>query len=1007
MVSAPTSPSTAAASVVATPVGDAAVDALHAVLARQRSGGPLSPALVVCGQPLVAVGLRRALGAQRGGIAGVDVVTSDRLIEELSRPILAEAGQRPASPVELQAAIRRELAATPGRFGPVAHHRTTEERLVRLHREIVGLAPDDVARLEAEPGLAGDAVRVLRGAVDRLGKARTEDRLLEYALEQLEATPPMALGPIVVYLPEPEQPIEGRLLQALHRRDDTTVIVGLTGVGDVDRRHRERLNGWGVQLDPGQRPAVVTANRLETADADDEVRAAIRAVSGFAATGTPLSRMAILYPTADPYASLLHDQLDSAGLERCGPGHRPLTRSAPGRTLLRLLQLRADGLERSAVINLVLGSPVRDANGRLVASAQWDRLSRQAGVIDDDDWSSRLGDLARGLEARADRGADLAAVHGLRDFVEELRERLSPEESPVTWWDLARWAIALLRRYTPVHTDWPEVERVAHERIVHLLERLAVLDRIDPEPTFEGFLATVEAELESAKVPGRPMGSGVLVAPVGSVPGLSFDRVVLVGAAEGIFPRTRREDTLLPDQAKALVGGKLLPKSATTDLDVRAAAVALGGSRMTPLVVSSRGDLRSNRDRVWPRLLDPLVEAVERIDSHHQGLVHHGRPASIEDLGLRSLIVHTDAGNPVNSHEYALADAVLAAGLRRHLDRQRPELTMHSGRVARGMIDPTQRLMSATALEDYATCPRRYLFGRVLRLGEEERPERIDEITPRDRGSLVHDILDRFLGEEIADGRVPEPGDGWAPEQVARLLAVGEQALAEKADQGVTGGRVQTELLKRAIVAELLNWVVLDQELRADFGSRPHATELEFGFDEPDMVTLADGRQFPMRGAIDRVDLTDDGGVMVIDYKGGSDQPFAKLQDDPLKGGQRLQLPLYARVVAERLGRTGPRTALYWLTKSSQRRVLELDADLDEQLDVHVGAALDGIGGGLFPGLPGISTGWPRLSFENCKYCDFDRICPTDRQAEWDRVQHDPNLTPIDVLLGRAEEAQQ
>ena len=129
------------------------------------------------------------------------------------------------------------------------------------------------------------------------------------------------------------------------------------------------------------------------------------------------------------------------------------------------------------------------------------------------------------------------------------------------------------------------------------------------------------------------------------------------------------------------------------------------------------------------------------------------------------------------------------------------------------------------------------------------------------------------------------------------------------------------------------------------------------------------------------------------------------MEDNPLNDGRRLQLPLYARAVAEQLGRTGERTGLYWLTKANEIKEMVLDEGLESDLEDAVGAALDGIGDGVFPGVPGEVVGWPRLSFENCKYCDFDRICPTDRQSEWERVRSDTALAPIELLIGRIDEA--
>ena len=48
---------------------------------------------------------------------------------------------------------------------------------------------------------------------------------------------------------------------------------------------------------------------LTASDADDEVRAAIRAVVDAARSGTRLDRIAILHASPEPYARLVHEQL--------------------------------------------------------------------------------------------------------------------------------------------------------------------------------------------------------------------------------------------------------------------------------------------------------------------------------------------------------------------------------------------------------------------------------------------------------------------------------------------------------------------------------------------------------------------------------------------------------------------------------------------------------------------------------------------------------------------------
>ncbi|MCP4228181.1 MAG: hypothetical protein GY773_32940 [Actinomycetia bacterium] len=971
--------------------GAAAIDALGRMLDESRPEA-LAPAVVVCTTQLVSVGVRRSLGRRPGGIAGIQFTTLESLALDLSGLAMVGSGAHLSSEVEVQAAIRAELAANPGLFGRVAGHHTTEERLVGLHRQVGGVNDQTLARLQAAgDGLAGDTIRVLRGAMGRMGQAWTHDRLLEATLDELAHLAPGARGPIMIYLPEPDGPFEGPLLSALARRPACHLLVGLTGDPLVDRRHVGRLAGWSVQVE-GPRPSLNQAKRLEVADPDDEVRAALRAISAHATLGIPLSQLAILYPTADPYATLLAEQLDGAGLPWCGPGHRTLANSLAGRFLLRLLRLAITGFERSAVLTVASSAPL-DHEGEPLPVSLWDRLSRQAGVIDGDHWEPRLVALD-GLGP-----ADQAGVKSLLGFIANLRRLLAPEPEPTTWMGWVSWMEGLLE-VLGSDDEWPPEERQARTQLSSELQELRLLDAHGDQPDLATVESIVGSQLERLHLPGSAFGTGLLVAPISAVPGLDLERVVIVGLAEGTFPRTPRDDALLPDRVRAESRGLIGANESATDLDVRAVAAALAGTRQVPLIITSRGDLRSIRSRSWPRLLESLAEPPTIIESHHEALADHGRPASAADLGLRALLTHVDGGDPVHTHELAHRDPVLATNLRRVLDRQRPELTRHVGRVPAGALDPTERLLSATALEAYASCPRSYLLGRVLRLGDDDRPERIEEITPADRGKLLHAVLECFIAASLDEGTVPAPSEPWPASARQALLQVLDDEVTAAQARGITGGRVSTMILHRRLTTEMDLFIETDNALRAERRSTPVQVELGFGFDDdPSELSLPDGRTLRLRGRVDRVDATDDGGVLVIDYKGGSGRAFSTMAADPLDRGRRLQLPLYARVVADKLGRTGPRTALYWLTRNGEVRPMELEEELESDLDQTVTAALDGISGGLFPGVPGEAIGWPRLTFENCRYCEFDRICPTDRQREWDTVRHDPLLEPIALLL--------
>lgn len=1013
---------------------EAVVDAILAAKATDggSDSGALEPVTVVCSSMVEAHGLRAMVlrrVADRGvpGLAAVAFTSVARLGRELAAPAMAGQALRPVERVELLAAVRAELSVDPGLFGSVAGHRTTHERLVALYQELTGLDAEAVAGLQAKAeGLSADALRVVLGVDSRLGAAADERRTLELALIELESGPP-ATGRLIVVNPDPVRSFDRRLLGAVVAHPDTTTVVAVTGHSAFDRRYRQRAASWGLEIQGGvgsvtddegkplqsERPEPGRAGLVETASPDEEVRAAIRQIAAQAVVGAPLRSMALLYAVEQPYAGMIHEQLTAAGLPFHGPGHHRLGSSLAGRTLRRLLALAAHGMERGAVMNLLASAPIDVGDGREVPALLWDRLSRQAGVIDGSHWQNRLAELVHGTDMdRSSRShfdssgtVTVESTKALMSFAQEMQEQLRPP-AEMTWASWARWASRLLDRYLLMPTDGsvPDAETSALDAVHRALQRIGTLDEFGVGPNVESFEATVESELDGVTMTGTGRG-GIYVGPLSSATRLPFDHVLVVGLVEDRFPRQPREDSLLPDNLRRCRADLLPDRTVVNEIDGHGAALVASGSRRRTVFFTSRGDLRSDRSRAWPFALRGLVDSsVHVVASHHEGLARHGHPPSLDYFELRSLINHVDGGEPVSGHALADSDEVLAAGLSRHNRRLQDRLTPHTGGVGPGVVDPDGHLFSPTALETYASCPRKYMLQRILRLGEDERPERIAMITSLQRGKLIHQLLYRFVIDALTDDDVPEPDQPWSDERQAHLFDLLEEEVKLAQTQGVTGGQVQTEILRDRLRGEMADFLVRDHKIRRTYRSRPVRAEHEFGFDgSPLVLTLANGRRVPLRGAVDRVDETEDGGLLVIDYKAGSDNSYKKLDDDPLDRGRKLQLPLYARVLAEDRGLTGPKIGLYWFTSKNTVQTLSLDDELEDDMEGVVDAALDGIGHGLFPAVPGPSVSYPRVTFENCTYCDFDRVCPTDRQREWERVRHDPDVSRIMVMRRPAE----
>src|SRR5581483_8934832 len=64
----------------------------------------------------------------------------------------------------------------------------------------------------------------------------------------------------------------------------------------------------------------------------------------------------------------------------------------------------------------------------------------------------------------------------------------------------------------------------------------------------------------------------------------------------------------------------------------------------------------------------------------------------------------------------------------------------------------SDRPVSPSRIETYATCPHRYFLRHVLHIAPSDEPETIERIDPLQRGSMIHEILERFMRELAAAG---------------------------------------------------------------------------------------------------------------------------------------------------------------------------------------------------------------------------------------------------------------
>jgi ATP-dependent helicase/nuclease subunit B len=1015
--------------VITTRYGAQAYAALSEEVARLKAGDPLAFVTIVVPSQLVAVTARRHLAAGRPdapGIAAVELVTPRRLADRLAAPTAMTQGRRPAVPNVVVAAARTVLRDAPGTLEPVAAHDATIRALVAAHRELRDLTADALDRVATASPLTADVVRLHRHIVELMAPDWYDERdLLAEAAATLRTL--AVTASTVLFLPVEPTRAEQGLIAALDGAGTLSVIAGQTGVARLDRWLATIDDALALDdNDPSAIGVPLATAVFHASDADDETRCVVRhAVQTLRAT--PSHRVAILWSSREPYARLLAEHLDAAGVRWHGSGVIPLVERNVSRAVLGLLGLAIDGLRRDAMFAWLAGASARDDNGQRVPVQRWERLSRTAAVIDEDDWEPRLDVLATRCRAEADNESaspdardwlvdklrrQAEDADQLRDFAVSLRSRLTALRGLTTWPQMAGWLDAARREVLGLTDDLtrlPDAELAAALRVRSHIGGLDALISVEPRARLQDLYDGLNQQLsDDLPTHGRP-GDGLYVGPISAAAGLNAEVVYVVGLSDDQYPGRFAEDALLPDEARALSDGQLRDLRDRLDRRHRDLLTAFSAA---PSVIASfpRGDLRRSHDRLPSRWLLPTLRAITgdqtlaatRWEAALGVAAAQGQP--ISGSPSYALSVSTTAA-PASEQEWRqraaaggdalINDAIVVAGRELLTARRSPRLTRYDGLVGAGVPDPTAtgKPISPTSFERWVHCPFGYFMERMLGVSPVESPEDLLRISPLDVGNVIH----RSLEDLLNDGEPPAPGVAWSDAQRARLQSIARDIGAQYQAEGLTGHPVLWAQDQAGILVALDRALANDDAYRAGRGARWESAELPFGRKGVPAVTVAlpDGSTLAFTGYADRVDRLADGSLVVVDIKSGKASGFSQLDaTDPTARGSKLQLPVYG--LAARAAKGSPSTpvhAEYWFVGRDLGKRIGYEVT-DEVLTEYarvLAVIVDGLRGGLFPMIPVAPSTWS--AWVDCPYCDPDGLGTTERHRQWLAKAADPALS--------------
>ncbi len=657
---------------------------------------------------------------------------------------------------------------------------------------------------------------------------------------------------------------------------------------------------------------------LGGADAGDEADRVARTVLAWTTEGTARSEILVVARSIDgDTAGRVLEALARHGVAARRAGRKPLLTIPCARSALRVMRLIAGAADVSQP---------GDALGAVTCGAA-------RGVTDDD--ADKLA-----LRAREESATSLEAVERLaaaRAAAPAAGVSARPELPTVLAWTKA------LRERRP-----PPAARPPSDVADALLAGLSPLHRFsfegDVAPADESraaedaaavrtLLDAVRDVVHAMRAAGVPVVTpGDLVARIAvaceaakvAVPDLRDDAVNVVGAEEarqwearavvvcglrlGEWPGGAREDLFLSDAERTEVerqGGLALPQRIDEALRRERLLFYFAATRARERVVFTAplADGRGDPVLISPFLEDAmtvLTPDARRLDGRHRS-PGDPRPADGEtlhfaDLERAALAALTERFVPGTESErrphtgYALlphlvgrGDGASGAVVREAARWFAPRVaSLADGTPARARL-AAPRPRSASSLQAFAQCAFKHFATNGLQL-QELGPSADDGIDALTAGHVAHGTLERVYGSLPLD-----------PAAAARIF---DEEWARRAGRFRPG--LRTAAVRASLRRAILSWVEGEAKGFLLPGFTPSKLEWGFGPGRAQVVVGGGDAPVALTGSADRIDVSDDGRAVVLDWKWSKQSRFTGVEGE-IDEGADLQLPMYALAVSRGL----------------------------------------------------------------------------------------------------------
>ena len=772
-----------------------------------------------------------------------------------------------------------------------------------------------------------------------------------------------------------------------------------------------------------------------------EAKEIVRKVTTLLSEDVRFEDIGIIVRNREDYIPLIGELFESSDIPFSVSRFRSLARTREGRALLFFLSLRDGDYYRGDVMQFITLADLDFAkifkDPYEPSVSEWDVISMKAGIVrGKEEWFDRLGSFIEGLKsARAvnENGeAALSDEEKIEDaarffsFVQDLFSAIDAIPAQGAWSGITEKVVNAFRRFV--------AESATMEVIEDALKDLDSLEAVQETTGIAQYQKFVREKLESSYMrKGKFQAGAVAVADLAAVRGIGFRIVIAPGLVERRFPALIRQDPILLDRERQRVNDILVEQR----LSIKMERIEEEKLLFDLLVSSASERLILSYPRIDP---DTASERVPSFFLLKAAETIAGERVDFDGLEKMSFFVRTPLAQLFPPDERSLADelecnlklmtdsmkgkkeksayflshlypsfrnALLAESSRWGSRKFTPYDGVFQSKEALGMLGSRYaiegRTVSASSLENYASCPFRYFCDKILGLEILEIPEEIVTISALDRGTLLHDIL--FDLYETLKKERKIPFDSRYLRDYLRIVDdISEKHFQEMEKSGRTGFELMWKVEKARMRDDLM--ALMELEVRSGDDLVPTHFEVRFGMPGSEACegTLStdrsvefaiDGkRKVFFKGRIDRIDCAADGkSGRVIDYKSGA----ARHKNNAFMQGQALQLPIYIisaesimREVSSKrdmkgVGDVSIHSAQYFYTtrrEGFRKRYFD-KSDWEKKMATLrniIGTISHGIENGIF-----FQTG----EADRCRYCDYALLCGTAREIRFNRKKDD------------------